>query len=66
LEYARSQGVRTEVIAFSKTGSSRLFGIADQITDMCEAPEKFLIGKSKFTLLNGFNSPANVNTPAKS
>src|SRR3990170_4291735 len=60
LEYARSQGVRTEVIAFSKTGSSRLFGIADQITDMCEAPEKFLIGKSKFTLLNGFNSPANV------
>lgn len=65
LEYARSQGVRTEVIAFSKTGSSRLFGTADQTTDMCEAPEKFLIGKSKFTLLNGFNSPANANTPAK-
>ena len=56
LEYARSQGVRTEVVAFSKTGSSRLFGIADQVTDMCETPEKFLIGKSKFTLLPGFGS----------
>ncbi len=66
LEYARSQGVRTEVIAFSKTGSSRLFSIADSVIDMCETPEKFLIGKSKFTLLNAFSQPNNGNAPAKS
>jgi uncharacterized LabA/DUF88 family protein len=45
LEYARSQGVRTEVIAFGKTGSSRLFGEADFVIDMDQSPEKFLIGK---------------------
>ena len=55
LEYARSQGVRNEVIAFSKTASNRLTGVADQITDMCETPEKFLIGKSKFTILPAFS-----------
>ena len=45
LEYARSQGVRTEVIAFGKTGSSRLFGLADFVIDMDLSPEKFLIGR---------------------
>jgi len=51
LEYARSQGVRTEVIAFGKTGSSRLFAEADFITDMDISPEKFLIGRQKFSIL---------------
>ena len=51
LEYARSQGVRTEVIAFGKTGSSRLFAEADYIIDMDTSPEKFLIGHQKFSIL---------------
>ena len=55
LEYARSQGVRTEVIAFGKTGSSRLFGVADFITDMDISPEKYLIGRPKFSILKEFN-----------
>jgi uncharacterized LabA/DUF88 family protein len=47
LEYAQSQGVRTEVIAFSKTGSSRLFETADYTIDMCKEPEKYLISNSR-------------------
>lgn len=43
LDYARSQGVRTEVIAFSKTGSSRLFESADYVTDMSKNSNRFLI-----------------------
>jgi len=43
LEYARSQGVRTEVISFGKTGSSRLFAEADDVIDMSEDRKKFLI-----------------------
>ena len=63
LEYARSQGVRTEIIAFGKTCSSRLFNEADYILDMDKSPEKFLIGKvskSKIPFLkdNNKNAPA--------
>jgi len=43
LDYARSQGVRTEVISFGKTGSSRLFAVADDVIDMSEDHRKFLI-----------------------
>lgn len=43
LEYAQSQGVRTEVIAFGKSSSSKLFETADEIIDMGETPKKFLI-----------------------
>ncbi len=43
LDYARSQGVRTEVISFGKTGSSRLFAEADDVIDMSEDRKKFLI-----------------------
>lgn len=43
LDYARSQGVRTEVIAFGKTTSSRLLDEADEVIDMSENPKKFLI-----------------------
>jgi uncharacterized LabA/DUF88 family protein len=45
VDYARSQGVRTEVIAFGKTGSSRLFDEADEVTDMSEDANKYLIGR---------------------
>ncbi len=43
LEYAQSQGVRTEIIAFGKSASSKLFDTADEIIDMGENPKKFLI-----------------------
>ncbi len=43
LDYARSQGVRTEVIAFGKTGSTKLFEEADEVLDMCKSPAKYLI-----------------------
>lgn len=45
LDYARSQGVRTEVIAFGKTGSNRLFSEADYVVDIGDTPEKYLIGR---------------------
>lgn len=54
LEYARSQGVRTEVISFGKTTSSRLFNEADFVVDMDQSPEKYLIGrinKPKFSIM---------------
>lgn len=44
LEYARSQGVRAEVIAFGKTASHKLIDEADEITDMDQTPNKYLIG----------------------
>ena len=47
LEYSRSQGVRTEVVYFGKTGSSKLFNEADYILDMDEDPGKYLIGRIK-------------------
>lgn len=50
LQYAESQGVRTEVIAFSKTASGKLTSEADFVTDMCETPEKFLI-KTKLSIV---------------
>jgi len=43
LDYAHSQGVRTEVIAFGKTTSSKLVEAADDILDLSEDPKKFLI-----------------------
>ena len=55
LEYSRSQGIRTEVIYFGKTGSSKLFNEADFILDMDEDPAKFLIGRIK---LPGFKKNA--------
>ena len=44
LEYARSQGVRTEVISFGKTTSGMLVEETDLFTDMSKEPYKFLIG----------------------
>jgi uncharacterized LabA/DUF88 family protein len=43
LEYARSQGVKNEVVAFGKTAASNLFEVADEVTDMSEEPEKYII-----------------------
>jgi uncharacterized LabA/DUF88 family protein len=61
LDYARSQGLRTEVIAFGKTGSSRLFTEADLVTDMGLTPEKYLIGKPKFSIGRSSEEPKTAN-----
>ena len=44
LGYAKSQGVRTEVVAFGKTTSRYLVEAADEVLDMSKTPKKFLIG----------------------
>lgn len=66
LDYAKSQGVKTEVIAFKKTGSSMLFEAADEIMDLSENPSKFII-KPKLSLVgkprNENNSPKNTFRP---
>jgi len=43
LEYARSQGVRAEVVAFGKTTSHRLLEEAEDFLDLSKEPKKFLI-----------------------
>jgi uncharacterized LabA/DUF88 family protein len=43
LDYSRSQGVRTEVVAFSKTTSHKLLDEAEDFLDLSEAPKKYLI-----------------------
>jgi uncharacterized LabA/DUF88 family protein len=45
VEYAKSQGVRVEVIAFSKTSSSRLLEVADSFYDLSSQSKRFLIQK---------------------
>ncbi len=52
LQYAHSQGVRTEVIAFGKTASAKLFEEADYVIDMSKLPQKFLIGKARSSTRN--------------
>lgn len=51
LEYARSQGVKSEIIAFGRTMSSKLDNTADFIVDMDKDIERFLINtrRKKFT-----------------
>jgi len=47
LEYAKSQGVRTEVIAFGQTVSGKLIERADEFIDMSKAPNRYLIRQAK-------------------
>ncbi len=47
LKYAKSQGVKPEVIAFGKTASKMLVEEAEDFTDMADNTNKFLIGGSK-------------------
>ena len=49
VQYAHSQGVRTEIIAFGKTASSRLTEEADQVLDLSEDTKKYLI-KARFNV----------------
>jgi len=48
LDYAKSQGVRTEVIAFGKTASHHLIEEADYVLDMSKDAKRFLIGSPRF------------------
>lgn len=43
LEYAKSRGVKTEIVVFGKTASSKLIDYADEVIDMSEDPSKYLI-----------------------
>lgn len=43
LEYARSQGVRTEVVAFAKTASHKILESAEDFMDISKEPSKFLL-----------------------
>ncbi len=47
LKYAKSQGVKTEVIAFGKTTSKMLVDEVEEMIDMSEDISKFLIGGKK-------------------
>ena len=61
LEYAKSRGVRTEVMAFGRTGSSKLFEEADYVIDMSSEPGQFLIGRPKKNFLNRGQPKSNNN-----
>lgn len=63
LEYARSQGVRTEVIAFEKTSSNRLLSNTEMFTDIGAKPEKFLIGKKKYSIIGEISNKIVKPTP---
>jgi uncharacterized LabA/DUF88 family protein len=43
LEYAKSQGVRTEVVAFDKTTSYKILEEAEDFLDLSKEPKKYLI-----------------------
>lgn len=45
VDYLRNQGKRVEVIAFSRSASSKLKEGADEFIDIEQAPEKFLLKK---------------------
>ena len=61
LQYATSQGVRTEIIAFGQTCSSKLLEEADEVMDMSKFSNKFLIGNNRFPLV-GRNTNAKAIT----
>lgn len=43
IEFLRSHGQQVEVIAFSKSASHKLKEIADDFTDLCKNPSKYLM-----------------------
>lgn len=43
MDYAKSQGVRVEVIAFGQTASSKLLERTDEMIDMSKMPGRYLI-----------------------
>ena len=61
LEYAKSQGVRTEIIAFGKTASSKLIEHADNFLDMDLTFDKFLVRSGRKSLLPKLPATDTVN-----
>lgn len=49
LEYAQSQGVKTEVMAFEKTTSNELLKTADLFIDLGKDPKQYLIAKRTYS-----------------
>ena len=47
VEYLKNQGKRVEVIAFSKTASSKLKEVADEFLDLDRKPEKYVYSIEK-------------------
>jgi uncharacterized LabA/DUF88 family protein len=45
IEYLKNQGKRVEVMAFGRSGSSKLREVADEFIDLEDSPEKFLLKK---------------------
>ncbi len=45
VEYLKNQGKRVEVMAFSRSSSSKLKEIADEFIDLSEKKERFLLSK---------------------
>lgn len=52
VEYAQSQGVKAEIVAFSKTASSHLFEEADEYLDLCASPSKYIIASRSKPIRN--------------
>ena len=47
VEQLKSMGKQVEVIAFSKSASSKLQEVADDFVDMCQNPKKFVLNIKK-------------------
>lgn len=45
IDYLKNQGKRVEVIAFSKSASSKIKEVADEFVDLGESQEKYLLKK---------------------
>ena len=45
IDYAQSQGVKAEVLAFGRTSSNKIVEACDYFIDMDKVPGKFLIGQ---------------------
>jgi len=52
VEYLKNSGVQAEVIAFGKSCSARLKEATDDFIDMSTDPRKFLMGPTRYNILN--------------
>jgi len=59
LKYAKSQGVKTEIISFGRTTSKMLIDEAEEVVDMSEDVSKFLIGAKKENPKSPYSSSRN-------
>lgn len=65
LDYARSQGVRTEIMAFGKTSSSKLTEEAEDFTDLSLLSGKILIKNSRQVRPNRNVKAPSSQTPSQ-